>query len=125
MNRSLTRELWRQGNRKPASENLAALFQGNRAQRRKGRDQFLRQTYERLRINTNENDAHERSYQSSLQCRREGEGFFVRNAVAEVHHLDKAHIVIEGHDSIKNGPPCEPVVPGFSIRLTTLQQTTE
>src|SRR6185369_12217344 len=37
------------------------------------------------------------------------------DAIAEIHHLDEAEVVIKGDDGVDDGPNCEPDVPAFSF----------
>ncbi len=56
---------------------------------------FLRQTDNRLRVNANKDYASHGDYEGSLQCRRESQWLVIGDPVSEIHHLNKAHVVIE------------------------------
>src|ERR1051325_7969447 len=88
----------------PGSVVGMTLFQRSHPKRCKRRDQFLCQVNERLRVNANEVNAGDGNRECSLQRWRQREWFVVSNAIAEVHHLDEADVVIERNDCVDDGP---------------------
>src|ERR1044072_6131713 len=89
-------------------------------------NQILRELDQRLWEDADDQYAGHRNIQRSFQRRRQRERLVVGDAIAEMHHLDEAEVIVERDDGVDDGPdrePDEPVLAGWAS--ATLNQPAE